>query len=877
MHQRPTSVAVALLTLALAVTALATDVLASGSGRLRRDVLPTFEAITLNLDADTTDYTGSVRIQLAVKTAVDSFQLHSEGLTVKRLTLRNTKGFLPASFRPAGPTMITVANRVPLSPGVYTLDIEFSNRLNTRAQGLYRVEVEGHGYTFSQFESDDARKSFPCWDEPSFKIPYQMTLVVPMGHEAVSNTPIEKTVEGVATKTVVFRRTPPLSSYLLAIATGPFEFAPIAGMSVPGRIVTVKGASGLAHEAATMAPPILSALERYFRSRYPYEKLDLIAVPEFWPGAMENAGAITFRDEVLLFDPKTGSAGQRSILAMFMAHEMAHMWFGDLVTMEWWDDLWLNESFAQWMGDKITDEVYPEYNTGIRELRATQGAMETDSRLSTRAIRQPVSALDNLLQAADELAYQKGQSVLGMFESWLGPEVFRKGVLDYLAAHKNGNAVGADLWDALARASGKDVGAAMGTFLDQGGMPLVTADVLADGRVRLTQKRFLNFGVAAQGERQWRVPIGLKYSDGTKTRTQFVFLAGPDTTVALEGTRAPAWIHPNAGEAGYYRWSLSPQMMFQLAENATDVMTPRERVGLLGNLKALLSAGYAHGDDYMRLLARFASDPRPEVLSAVLDGIEVVRSSFITPDLAVPYARYVRQTLGPSLQRLGLTKRASEDDGVSLVRPTLIRMLGDDGNDPRVLDFADSLAREYFKDPASVDPSLGGVAINLSAIRGDQAMYEDYKRRFEAAQIPAERARYLGALGYFRDPKIVEQSLQYALGGPLRPQEMFTIPGTLARAFQYEELPFRWMTENYEAIASRIPPMFVVYMPAFAGGCSSGRLEAARKFFAEASHSVAGTEKELAKVADQVNDCVGLREREGAAVSAYLNEVGGAK
>jgi alanyl aminopeptidase len=529
------------------------------------------------------------------------------------------------------------------------------------------------------------------------------------------------------------------------------------------------------------------------------------------------------------------------------------------------------------MGDKISDEVFPEYNTGIADLRASQNAMEIDSRLSTRAIRQPVSSLDNLLQAADELAYQKGQSVLGMFEKWLGPETFRRGVLAYLEAHKNGNAVGADLWNSLSTASGKDVATAMASFLDQGGLPLVTADVLADGRVKLTQKRFLNYGIAAPQEQLWQVPVGLEYSDGTKTRTQYVLLTGPETTVALQGGRAPVWLYPNAGEAGYYRWSLSTRNMLELSEKATDVMTPRERVGFLGNLSALLAAGFTHGDDYLRLLTRFAGDPKPEVVSAVLDGVGIVRQTFITPDLADPYALYVRRTLGPPLQRFGIARRPLEDDGVSLVRPRLIRFLGDQGEDTRILDFADSLARASLKDPASVDPSLGGVAIDLSAIRGDQAMYDDYRHRFETAQVPAERSRYLESLAYFRNPKIVEQSLKYSIEGPLRPQEMFTIPGGLGQAYEYEELPFQWLTENYAAIMSRIPPMFAVYMPRIAGGCSSKRLETAKKFFGEASHAVPGTEKELAKVADQVNDCAGLREREGAAVSTYLNQLGGAK
>ena len=850
---------------------------ASGSGRLGRDVEPAFESLKLTLDAGKPGYTGLAHVDLRVRVATDSFQFHSEGITLKRVILRGAKGIVPSTHAQSGPTVVTVRTRSPLRPGTYALDIDFGGIFSTQAQGLYRIETGGDSYCFSQFESDDARKAFPCWDEPSFKIPYQVTLVVPKRHEAVSNTPIARVIPGKLTKTVIFRRTRPLASYVIAFATGPLEFVPIQGMSVPGRIVTVKGASGLAQKAATMAPPILRALERYFGGRYPYEKLDLIAVPEFWPGAMENVGAITFRDDVLLFDPRSGSTSQLATLSVFMAHEMAHMWFGDLVTMEWWDDLWLNESFAEWMGNKISDEVFPEYNAGIRDLRQTQVAMAIDARLSTRAIRHPVSALDNLLEAADELAYQKGQSVLRMFEGWIGPEIFRRGVLDYIAAHRDGTAVGADLWNALSKTSGKDMSAAMATFLDQGGLPLVSVEATADGYAKVSQHRFMNYGTNAPTDQLWKVPVGLTFSDGERTRSQYVLLSGRDTTLALEGGRSAVWIHPNAGESGYYRWSVSPQAMLKLAEGGAEAMTPRERVGFMGNLSALEQAGLLHGDDYLRLLSLFTNDPKPEVISAVIDGVEGIRSVFITQETASPFAIYVRQTLWPSLNRFGITKRAGEDESVSLMRPSLIRTLGDEGMDTRIRAFADSLAKIYARDPSSVDPSLAAPALNLSAIGGDQALYETYKMRFETAQVPAERSRYLVALGYFRDPKVVDQSLRYSLEGPLRPQEIFTIPSTLGRAYEYEEVPFRWLTQNYDGIASRIPPMFTAFMPQFASGCSVKRLEAAKVFFAEAAHSAPGTEKELAKVADRVNDCAGLREREGAAVVRYLNGLAGVR
>jgi alanyl aminopeptidase len=545
--------------------------------------------------------------------------------------------------------------------------------------------------------------------------------------------------------------------------------------------------------------------------------------------------------------------------------------------MDWWDDLWLNESFAQWMGDKISDEVNPQYNQKVVDLRETNGAMFTDSRLSTRAIRRPVTALDNLLEAADQLAYQKGQSVLGMFEEWMGPETFQKGVRAYLNRHAWGNTQASDLWDALSQASGKDAKAAMSTFLDQEGIPLVTADLLADGKVKLTQKRFLSYGVQAPKEQLWQIPVALSYSDGAAVKTQHVLLTEREMTVTLEGARAPDWIHPNAGASGYYRWSMSSDMMSRLAGASGQAMSPVERVGYLGNLSALLEGGLVHGDEFTRLIGKFADDPTPEVILGLMDDVAKVRQAFVTRELADPYAAYVRKTLGPAMRRFGLARQPGEGESVSLVRPGLIHFLADDGRDPRVLAFADSLARQHLASPGSVDPSLIATALEMSATNGDEALFQEYKKRFEGAEIPAERARYLEALGFFRDPKIADEAIQYSLRGPLRPQEVFTIPRSQAQAFEYEDVPYKWMSENFGTIASKIPPMFMVFMPLTASGCSMERLEKAKVFFADPQHQVPGTDKELAKVADQVTDCANLRQREGALVATYLTTQVGAR
>ncbi len=850
---------------------------ASEDGRLGRAVVPTFQAVRLELDPRKPNYSGWVQVELQVSQATRSFHFHAEEMELKAVRLRGKAGPIELSHRVGERGLVTATVQTPLAPGSYALEIEFTNDFDTHAVGLYRLETGGESYSFTQFEADDGRKAFPCWDEPCFKLPYQLTLVVPKQHLAVSNTLVEKeSVEGDA-KTVVFARTKPLPAYLLAIATGPLETVPVPGTSTPCRIVAVKGGIKLAGEAAKVAPPILAALEKYFGRPYPYEKLDLIGVPEFWAGAMENAGAVTFTDRVLLFDPRTASARDRRTLAVYLAHELAHMWFGDLVTMEWWDDLWLNESFATWMEDKIADQVYPEFSLRVTSVEGAQRAMITDARPSTRAMRQSAKASDNLTQAADELAYNKGEAVLGMFEQWLGPDVFRQGVLDYLKSHEWGNATAADLWGALSRASGKDVASAMSSFLDQPGVPLVSAELLSEGRVRLRQQRFLTHGVTAPNALLWKIPVSLKHWDGRSVRTQSVLLAEAEQTITLAGGVTPAWVHPNAGEIGYYRWTVAPQILLELSNPAARTMDPRECVGFLGNLGALLDVGALRGSEYLRLVNRFANDPRPEVIGAVMDGLDKARGAFVTSEVKASFSVYVRRTLSPALQRIGMEKRAGEAETVSLLRPRLLWWLGDQGQERSVLSRADSLARAYVADPTSIDALVSGVVLQLSAAHGDRALFDTYRTRFEAAQIPSERRNFLNALGSFRDPQIVEEALRYVLTGALRQQEIFAIPSTISGSPEYEDRVYQWMTEHYQDLAQRLPAFAVPALVRFAGGCSTARIEAARKFFAEPQHSVAGTDRDLAKVTDQVHDCASLREREGKAVAAFLSQYDGAR
>lgn len=845
---------------------------ADAEDRLGNRVVPVFESIILDLDPGRLEYSGSVEFELEVRETTDRFRFHAEDLDLSEISVTREGTEVPMDVRPVGNSQVEIRVMDPLDPGSIQLAVEFSTTFDPRANSLYRMEADGLWYAFTQFESIEARKAFPCWDEPNFKIPYRVTLVVPEGNLAISNTPIESTTAAEGRMTVRFRETPPLPSYLLAFAVGPFDTVPIPGMSIPGRVVTIKGRSHLAGEAVRTTPSILAALEEYFEQRYPFEKLDLIAVPEFWYGGMENPGAVTYAERILLLDPASTGSEQRRSLVSVTAHELAHMWFGDLVTMAWWDDLWLNESFASWMASKIGHQVFPEYRLDVSQVRKVQRAMIFDSRPSTHAIRQPVDDIANLLQSSDVLAYSKGESILEMFERYLGAESFRRAIIDYIRSNAWGNAKAEDLWASLSGGSGKDLFPAMKTFLDQPGIPRVAVDLVSKDRLRLRQSRFGNHGVPVPEETVWKIPVVLKYADERGIHLRNVFLDSGEQSVELDAVGEIEWVLPNAGMHGYYRWTVSPRMLDALVERAGDFLDPRERVGLIGDLTAMLDAGVIGGDDYLRHLNSFANDPDRQVVGTLLGALEKVREAFVTASNEEIFALYVQRTLGPALKRIGMSRVEGEDEEITRFRPLLLDWLGDEGRDKRVLAYADSLAREYMSDPASIDPSLKTIVLDLAAINGNRELFDRYREHFENANEPTERSLYLYALGQFRDPALVEEALAYMLEGPVRPMEIFQIARAIGTMRAYDDRLFEWMMDHYDMIVSRVPDEFASMLPYMAGGCSRERLKRAEEFFSDPANRVPGTEHQLARVADEVSNCANLREREGDVVKAYLEK-----
>jgi alanyl aminopeptidase len=394
--------------------------------------------------------------------------------------------------------------------------------------------------------------------------------------------------------------------------------------------------------------------------------------------------------------------------------------------------------------------------------------------------------------------------------------------------------------------------------------------------VRLRQQRYLVHGETAPKAQTWMIPVALKYSDGQKVYTQSVLMSDPTMTVKLKPAVKVKWIHPNADERGYYHWSVSPELLAALSTQARPVLSERERVGLVQNMSTLLEGNMLHGDDYLRSISAFGDDASAEVVDAMLTGLRVVRFSFVTADLRDAYAIYIRRTLKPALDRLGEDPKPGEGPSVSGLRARLISELGVWGQDQGLRQRGLAMTKSLLADPSSVDPSLADVALRLAATSNDTTLYYECRRRFEAAKTPTDRRRYLAALTNFHDPALVDETLHYALAGPLRPQElMFGF-----QAFDTPELADRgwaWAQENYGKISEKIPPMFRVYLVYFAMGCTQQRYEAAKAFFSQSEHAPPGTEQELAKVTDMITECTSLREREGPRVAKMLTELQASK
>lgn len=835
--------------------------------RLADNVAPTAQQLTLNINPERADYSGSTTITVEVASESPHIRLHAQDMQITSLTVTRGDAPLDVTHESGEHGLLTITAGKPIAAGSYELQIEFSNNFNDDGVGINRTEQDGEHYIFSQFEAIDARQGFPCFDEPGFKFPWQMTMIVPTGVTPITNTPVVSVTEEGDHKTVVFDSTPALPSYLIAVAVGPFELVPIEGMSIPGNVVVPRGKSHLAAMAVETTPPLLAYLEDYFGQPYPFKKLDLIATNQAFSGAMEHPGAITYSDFFLLLD-ETASASQKSTLIKITAHELAHQWFGNLVTMQWWNDLWLNESFADWMGDKTAEAVYPDFSISLPELRTTFRVMDMDARSTTKPVRHDFKSTDNFSDGIF-LSYYKGKAVLGMFEDAVGSEIFRDGVVRYIRKFSRQNAVADDLWAEINAGAEFDLAGGLSGFVNQAGIPLVSVTSKGNGVFEFSQRRLQMSGDTVDYAQTWVIPLQYKYLSGDRVTTAELIV--DEATEVIEIGGDVKWILPNADQSGYYRWSIPDDMLARLGADAATHLSVRERMGLLTNLYTLLGADNLDGDDYLRAMQGVSKDTNAAVIESVLDQLGKLRLTFITPELREPFAAFLRDLLGPTLDRIGTETIPGEAADVTEMRAQVLLWLADYGQDERAIAVVSKVAEQYLA--GDIPPSdLAAVSLRTAARWGDVETFNRYRDRLEvvAESSPGERRNYVSAIGSFRDPAAVELVLDYVLSGELQPVDIRTIVARLVSWEDNNEMLLNWAMQNDAALRELVPSGAMVNLPGQLMRCSTENAEVLRDFYSAPERFVAGIESELDEEIAENVECAAFRQRELESISNYL-------
>lgn len=842
----------------------ATEAPMTDPNRLLSNIAPIAQQVTLNIDPQKTAYSGNTTIDIEVASESAEIRLHAQDMEITALRLSSGDSVLDTRHESGEHGLLVISAHDSFAAGSYELYIEFKNEFNEDGVGISRTEIDGEHYIFSQFEAIDARRAFPCFDEPGFKFPWQLTMTVPQEVTPITNTPEVSVVEQGDSKTVIFDTTPPLSSYLIAVVVGPYEMVPIDGMSIPGRVAVPKGKAHLAAAAVATTPSILAYLEDYFGQPYPFKKLDLIAVNLPFPGAMEHPGAITYSDFFLLLE-ETAGASERSTMIKITAHELAHQWFGNLVTMQWWNDLWLNESFADWMGDKAAEAVYPDFSGELSELRTQFRIMNTDGEATTKPIRHDFKATDNF-QDGIFLSYYKGKAVLGMFEEAVGPGIFRDGVIRYLRKYSRKNAQATNLWAEVNAGAEFDLAAGIASFIDQPGIPLVTVTDLGGGRFEFAQTRIVTGG--AEIDQSWIIPLSYRYSTGDSVKTAQLVIDEGSEIVEIVGD--VDWVLPNANQRGYFRWSIPDEMLEQLGADATSHLNVRERMGLLTNLWALLGADKLDGGEYLAAMQSLSSDTDANVLLALVSELDDFRETFITPDLQRPFAVFLGETFGPVLDRIGYSPLPEDSNAMQDLRPRLLLWLSVYGQDESARATVANTVEQFLAGEAPMSESVDVALRSLSRWSGTD-LFAIYRARIVASNSPAERRSFVRTLGSFREPDVVSEVLDYVLeGNELRAGEVASVLAALFAAEENNALLLDWAMQNDAELRDMLADSQMVAMPGRLMTCSTDNLEVITEFYAAPERFVGGIEGELEEEAAEKTACAAFRQREQASVREFL-------
>ncbi len=845
--------------------------------RLPEIATPENYKLTFTPDLEKARFEGDETISLRVLKPTSEITLNAVDIDFHEVSITSGGSTQKARVTPEkDKEMVVLAVEKPLSAGAATIHITYTGILNDEMRGLYLgKDDQGRKYAATQFESTDARRAFPSFDEPNYKATFDITAVADKGQVAISNYKVISDTPGPGDKhTVKFATTAKMSSYLAALVVGNFEYIEGEADGIPIRIYSTPGKKEMGRFVLGASEQIVSYFDKYFGIKYPYGKLDLIGLPDFSAGAMENTGLITFREVILLIDEQHGSPGLKKTIASVTSHEIAHMWFGDLVTMKWWDDVWLNEGFATWAASKPLLGWKPEWNFDLDDVSQNTGTLNTDSLANTRPIHQAAETPAQIQELFDGIAYGKAAAVLNMLEAYLGPETFRAGVQEYVKQRSDGNATADDFWTTLAKVSKRPVDQIMPTWVKQAGVPIVNVKEQCSGSstsVTLSQQRYYydRAKFQAGNDQLWQVPVCLKPSSGSSAKCEL--LTKKEQSFTLPG--CSTWVLANAASAGYYRAGYQPEAVRTMAKDAEAKISPAERITLEADIWASVRVGRESVGDYLAFAQGLQSDRTRAVMQSVLGRFNYIGQYLVNETDRDSYRAWLRQYLTPIAKEVGWEPKAGESDEQKTLRAGLLNALGYDARDPDTLAQARKIADKALQDPTSVDRDLASGAIALAALNGDEAFYDRVMAALKNPKSPEEYYMYFFALPQFGDQKLLQKTLDYAISPDVRSQDALGLVTSVMANPAGEKLAWNFVLAHWDAVQKVGGPFASAQVVgATSAFCDAHMRDQVVDFYA--AHKIEAAERTYRQSIERINNCVDLKTQQQPQLASWLGQHG---
>ncbi|HSY49476.1 MAG TPA: M1 family metallopeptidase [Thermoanaerobaculia bacterium] len=852
----------------LAAAALLLAALPLAAARLPMNVVPDHYTISITPDLAAEKFSGQETIDVDVKEPVDTITLHSAGLEIPDVVVASGSKLLNPTITfdvPNEMASLKFSQTVP--PGKASIRIRFNGSLSAQLRGLYLSKTKVRKYAVTQFEATDARRAFPSFDEPGMKATFDITLVVDDGDTAISNGAIASdTPAGPGKHAIRFHTTLRMSTYLVAMLVGDFQCVSGGVDDIPIRVCSTPGMQNLTRFALSAAEACISFYDRYYGIKYPFGKLDLIGIPDFEAGAMENAGAITFRETALLLDEKTASVEAKRGVAGTVAHEIAHQWFGDLVTMKWWDDIWLNEGFATFMAPKPLIAWHPEWRSDLDEVSGSNNSIGGDSSRTTRPIRQKAETRNEINALFDGIAYGKTAAVLRMEENWVGEETFRDGIRAYLKKYSYGNATAEDWWGTMTAATKQPFDAVMKSFVDQTGAPLLHASEACgpDGKriVTITQERMLPKSEPPVAQ-SWTIPI-CAHEVGAPATSPCRMISKASDSFMTPTCDRPVFLSRNG--AGYFVTDYSPAMRAGLRAHLGE-MPPAEQISLNGNEWLLVRSMREDIADYMALLRAMPRPAERPLVSAIANDIEFMDSRLVDDTNREAWHTFVRQVMHGYAP---LTWEGPEGETAEqrIMRANVLGVLGLAGQDPEVVAGARRVAQQYMNDPSSVDAVVADRALPIAAVNGDEALFNQVLDHIKTAPTPEIGRRYRSLIPLFRDPKLIARAVDYVYSDQVRSQDLPNMAAELFFNPVAKQTAWNAAKAHWDVLNQKIPTAIGAITGSTATFCDAASKADVQAFFA--THSAGGGERSLRRAMEAIDTCIAFKAAEQASFNQGL-------